>query len=65
MEKDAREQFLERHSVHHKCHVSVEQCGLLLSVASPFLGASPDGLVNCVLCGPTVLEIKVCDISNI
>ena len=36
----------------------VIQCGLILDPEFPFMGATPDGLVNCKCCGSGVLEIK-------
>ncbi len=44
-------------SVHKDFEVS--DCGLFISSDHPFLGASPDGLVNCSCCGAGVCEIKV------
>lgn len=41
-------------------HNSFELCkvGLCVSRVLPFLGASPDGLVQCTYCGHGTLEIK-------
>ena len=41
-------------------HHSFELCkvGLCVSKVLPFLGASPDGLVQCTCCGHGTLEIK-------
>ena len=36
----------------------VIQCGLILDPEFPFMGATPDGLVNCKCCDTGVLEIK-------
>ena len=33
-------------------------CGLFLDIAKPYLGATPDQLVNCKCCGERLLEIK-------
>lgn len=33
-------------------------CGLFLDIAKPYLGATPDQLVNCKCCGEGLLEIK-------
>ena len=41
---------------HQAC--SVTKCGHHLSTEKPYLGASPDGLVDCTCCGKGVLEIK-------
>ncbi|CAN8002810.1 unnamed protein product [Ixodes hexagonus] len=35
-----------------------KRSGLHISSKHPFLGASPDGLVDCSCCGPGVLEVK-------
>ena len=36
----------------------IRQSGLLLDPMNPFIGASPDGNVECSCCGSGVLEIK-------
>jgi len=36
----------------------VSECGLLVCENMPYLGASPDGLVECSCCGMGVLEVK-------
>ena len=42
--------------MHQSC--STKKCGLYLSTQFPFLGASPDAIVNCSCCGKGVVEIK-------
>lgn len=37
---------------------TIRECGFFLDPVTAFLGASPDGLVECSCCGPGVLEIK-------
>ena len=37
---------------------SLSVSGLVVNPAWPFLGASPDGIINCTCCGMGVLEIK-------
>ena len=37
---------------------SVTKSGLVMDVSHPFIGASPDGLVDCLCCGKGTLEIK-------
>ena len=37
---------------------SLKGCGLLLDPSNPFIGASPDGTVECSCCGTGILEIK-------
>lgn len=41
------------HENHH-----VTQAGLFLHPDTPFIGASPDGMVSCKCCGEEVLEVK-------
>ena len=41
------------HEDHH-----VTQAGLFLHPDTPFIGASPDGMVSCKCCGEGVLEVK-------
>ena len=56
-EKDAR---IERMSVMTNRHAdfSLSVSGLIVNPAWPFLGASPNGIINCTCCGMAVLEIK-------
>ena len=37
----------------------VSKCGLFISTEYPFLGASPDGHVQCSCCGLGICEVKV------
>ena len=39
-------------------HLKVTQTGLHLHPSYPFVGASPDGIVECSYCGLGLLEIK-------
>ena len=39
--------------------MKVTKCGLFISVYHPFLGASPDGIVQCSCCGHGICEVKV------
>ena len=39
--------------------LKVSKCGLFISTAYPFLGASPDGIVECLCCGTGICEVKV------
>ena len=39
--------------------MKVVKCGLFRSVDHPFLGASPDGIVQCSCCGHGICEVKV------
>ncbi|XP_060784112.1 uncharacterized protein LOC132890853 isoform X2 [Neoarius graeffei] len=56
-EERARQCYVE---LQRKMHTDfkVEQSGLQINPAYPFLGASPDGLVSCACCGDGLLEIK-------
>lgn len=46
----------ENESVHDS--LVIEQSGFYVSSCKPFLGASPDGLVVCTVCGPGSLEVE-------
>ena len=37
---------------------SIKLCGFIVDKENPFLGASPDGLIECTCCGCGVLEVK-------
>ena len=56
-EDTARQEYLSIIEGSHQ-NLTVSQCGLVVSPAHPYLGASPDGLVSCRCCGDGVLEIK-------
>ena len=56
-EKTARKEYLEQQQ-HVHVDLTVEDKGLVISHQYPYLGASPDGYVECACCGPRVLEIK-------
>lgn len=36
----------------------IKSCGFIVDEENPFLGASPDGLIECTCCGCGVLEVK-------
>ena len=42
-------------------NMKLSKCGFFISTEYPFLGASPDGVVECSCCGSGVCEVKVCD----
>ena len=42
----------------HK-NLRVSKCGLFVSVDYSFIGASPDGTVECSCCGQGICEVKV------
>ena len=52
----ALEMYLHR-SQHE--NVKMSKCGLFISTDHPFLGATPDGIVDCSCCGKGVCEVKV------
>lgn len=52
--RDAYSQNASQQHLNFSCQLS----GLLISQSNHFLGASPDGLVECDCCGEGVLEIK-------
>lgn len=56
-EEQARDMYQEYIALNHQ-NVEVTTAGLHLHPEYPFLGASPDGLVQCDCCGRGVLEIK-------
>ena len=56
-ENEARSSYCTAMKEKHS-NFTVKASGLLLDPASPFLGASPDGIVECNCCGSGVLEIK-------
>uniref|UniRef100_A0A1X7TTG2 YqaJ viral recombinase domain-containing protein n=1 Tax=Amphimedon queenslandica TaxID=400682 RepID=A0A1X7TTG2_AMPQE len=59
-EDEARQRYsLQLNSTHDG--LTITKSGLFINHASPFLGASPDALVDCLCCGSGICEIKVCD----
>ena len=55
-EKEAIEAYKSR-MIGHSGFI-IQSCGFIVDQESPFLGASPDGLVECTCCGCGVLEVK-------
>ena len=56
-EEKARQMWINSHKFKHKgCKVTVP--GLILSSETPYLGATPDGIVECPMCATALLEIK-------
>ena len=53
----ARQAYVEKLRMDHE-NFMVIQCSLILDPEFPFMGATPDGLVNCKCCDTGVLEIK-------
>lgn len=56
-EANARKAYIQKM---HECHKDFSVCdsGLQINNQWPYIGASPDGLVNCKCCGAGVCEIK-------
>ena len=57
MEADAVNAFEEVFKERHQ-NVKVQQCGLFLSKNHPFIGGSPDRIIECSYCGMSCLEVK-------
>ena len=56
-EEKARSTYHKTHCYHHrKCLLRVP--GIILSDDTPFLGASPDGIMDCKVCGQFLVEVK-------
>jgi hypothetical protein len=56
-EEQARKDYTVSQSVEH-FGLKVDRCGFFVNPQYPFLGASPDGLVQCACCGCGCLEVK-------
>lgn len=56
-EDEARSIYCEMMKKYHNSF-TISQCGLLLDLTNPFIGTSPDGMVQCTCCGTGVIEIK-------
>ena len=39
-------------------HLKLLQVGFFVSIEYPFLGGTPDTLIECECCGPGVVEVK-------
>jgi len=57
MEGDAANCFEEIFKLTHR-NVKVRECGLILCEEIPFVGGSPDRIIECDCCGKACLEIK-------
>ena len=62
-EKSAMAKYKETLTQLHD-NLEVKECGLFISVENPFIGASPDGVIECKCCGWGVIEIKVSILSR-
>lgn len=56
-EEEACKVFLKLHKASHK-KVAFNETGLVIDSINPFLGATPDGFVDCQICGRFLIEIK-------
>ena len=48
----------EQAALKHHQGFTVEEAGLFVHPDMPFIGASPDRVINCECCGKGVLEVK-------
>ena len=56
-EQDTKNIYFKACKVKH-VDFSVMDSGLVINSQWPYIGASPDGLINCTCCGKGALEIK-------
>jgi len=56
-EKSARDLYYKNAALKHR-NLKIEDSGLVINPRWPFIGASPDGFINCDCCGRGVVEIK-------
>lgn len=57
----ARQMYFRKYKAEHK-HAHLSTCGLFVSQKTPYIGASPDGVVSCKCCGKGIIEIKCSDL---
>ena len=62
-EKLAREQYVKSQRPKHANILEVTDSGIVINPKWPFIGAVPDGIIDCYCCGKGVLEIK-CSYSH-
>ncbi len=62
-EKKVRQVYTKKMLENHR-DFSVSDSGLTINPKWPFLGASPDGVVNCYCCNRGVVEIKMSLLSS-
>jgi len=55
-EAEARTAYIESMADHQ--NFSCKQSGLVVSATHPYIGANPDGIINCDCCGLGTLEVK-------
>ena len=56
-EDDAKKAYNILMSKHHE-DFSVSKAGFFIDSEKPYVGASPDGIINCKCCGKGTLEVK-------
>lgn len=57
MESEAVHAFVTKYKEAHR-NVTVHECGIFLCKDAPFVGGSPDRLIECQCCGTSCFEIK-------
>lgn len=57
MEANAVDSFIASFKINHK-QVCITECGLFLLAGLPYIGGSPDRIIECSCCGKACLEIK-------
>ena len=62
MEPTACVSYIQHQKAKGHVNVKVQACGLFILQDRVYIGASPDGIVNCDCCGQGILEIK-CPLS--
>lgn len=56
-EENAKAQYRMQSKSHH-CGTEMSECGFIINPKFPQVGASPDGIVQCICCGRGCIEIK-------
>ena len=56
-EEQARREYESIAQIQH-IDLSISKSGLVVHVSYPFMGGSPDGIINCECCGFGMLEVK-------
>ena len=56
-EKNAIDAYYKIAATAHK-ELIITQCGLFIDITRPYIGASPDAIINCKRCGFGVLKVK-------
>ena len=57
-EKEAQEMYLNANRLKHH-DLSVTESELVINPQWPYIGASPDGFVNCLCCGKGILDVLI------